>query len=179
MGAPIVVLAQNPGEIKTEDTFRLAMAHQLQLAVRDADVTGDAVEAWYYADFKTSHGHEVISKVLGPGWLESGLYLYSNAVRCRTKENAMPPDEWMHACKLWTNVLLRRPETRAVITIGQLAAKQLFEKETLPPIGKAVINKKTGWIVLALPHYVKWTIKTVESYAQEVMTITKKVGESE
>lgn len=176
MTAPIVVLAQNPGAIHDDDRFRLAMAETITAVVYAKwNISSDAIRAWYYADFVSSRGFAILSSIFGNGWLslDSGMFLYSNAVRCRTKDNAMPPKTMMKACAVWTRMILDRPETRAVITIGALAAQQVFE--TPPKVGVPLRYESKGWAVLALPHYTRWA--GIGPYEEAVKKIVEKVRE--
>jgi uracil-DNA glycosylase len=116
---------------------------------------GAAIRAWYEADFKTSHGYEVMeSQLFGPGWLDSGTYLYTNAVRCRTEDNAVPSTEMKASCGTWTRMLLDRPSVKGVVFIGRLAVEQVLgsDDDKLPAM---TLKKqaKTGLLLLAVPHY--------------------------
>ena len=153
--APIVILAQNPGEIHSDDKFRLAMAAAM-LPIASEEASGAFLQAWYMADYLTSGSASVMSRVLGTGWLSSGRYLYTNAVRCRTPGNKRPSREMIDACSTWTRKLFFAHKRDGVILLGALAAEQLLGKlADKISAGEYKHHPRFG-LVLRLSHPATW-----------------------
>mgnify|MGYP005816412539 CR=1 FL=1 len=161
INAPILVIAQNPGWIADNDSFRLASGRaMLKLSGLEGDdaIIGAAQKAWYEADFTTSHAYGAIESICGKDWLNSGRYLYTNAVRCRTNGNETSSKEMKTSCATWTRMLLDRPSVKGVIFIGRLAVEQVLgnDADKLQPMALKK-QTKTGLLLLAIPHYSRWT----------------------
>jgi uracil-DNA glycosylase len=153
--APIVIIAQNPGEIHSDDKFRLAMADAM-LTVASEETSGTFLRAWYSADYLTSGSAATMTKVLGDDWLRSGRYLYTNAVRCRTPGNNKPSREMIDACSTWTRKVFFAHKRDGVILLGALAAEQLLGKlASKISVGEYKHHPVLG-LVLRLSHPATW-----------------------
>lgn len=148
--APVLVVAQNPGEIKEKHRLELADAAHIEAASR-ADP--NVIRFWYDYDFKTSNGFRSLASIFGPDWLSTGQYVFTNSVRCRTKGNEAPSTEMVDSCASWTRQLV--DGRKAVIVVGAVARGQLLgaEAEKLP---WGTPRKKGSVIYLAVKHYSAW-----------------------
>lgn len=165
--APIMVIAQNPGEIRSNDKFRLEIGARL-LSVTQNDLPDEFLEAWYMSDYVTSQNYATVSKILSGDWLDSGRYLYTNAVRCRTPKNAMPSKEMIQACAVWTRKLYFAEPRLGAILLGDVATQQLLgADESKLKIGRARKHPKFG-ILLRLPHPSRWSDADVTAYKEAV-----------
>lgn len=144
----ILVIAQNPGEIGDKDKWRLSMGKLLPLA------DPAAAKILYDLDFITSHGHNQMAKIFGEEWLTNGKFMYTNAVRCRTKDNLSPQPEMVNNCMNWTSQL---PIPRVVVLMGNVAMRQFSNMVKKPELTawRIVKMKREGEIVhvLTIPHY--------------------------
>lgn len=176
--APILVIGQNPGEMRGDDTKGLWWADKLSFVrthYPKADtVLGLMVKNWYDWDFGLSHGNDMLEKLFGFGWLESGKYCFTNAVRCRTPGNAAPSPEMIANCAAWTRMLLIN--RRATILMGRVALDQTLGEEA----------GKLGWgmprkhprhgVMMAIQHYSTWKGDMTSEYRAAVVRIQKEIG---
>lgn len=84
--AKILIIAQNPGE--GGDDMRFAN-----------DLSYQAFMRWYREDFISSRAHKEIAKLFpceGNQWHKH--YAYTNLVKCRTPNNALPSFEMVQQC---------------------------------------------------------------------------------
>jgi uracil-DNA glycosylase len=144
----VLVMAQNPGEIKED--WRLDLSKLI-----DEKTTGETLKTIYDIDFITSHGHKQMTKIFGDTWLTNGKFMYTNAVRCRTKDNAPPSNEMIENCLAWTYQL---PIPQIVILMGKIAVKQfctMVGKSELPlwRTVKLTRSKSKVTYVTTMPHY--------------------------
>ena len=167
--SPILVVAQNPGEIKSGDLVRKATARNMLLKANrttaDSDIS-DVILGWYFEDFTTSPGYKEMSKLFGKDWLLSGIYLYTNAVRCRTQFNKSPSSQMQTECWKYTRQLLFDRE--AVVMIGSVAKQQVCGTMKLT---KSVATLVDGKYYLYIPHYVRWTAPKIEAYQYALRSI--------
>lgn len=144
----ILVIAQNPGEIGSDDKWRPKLqkyAFSLDSAV--------ALKVLYDVDFITSHGYEMMEKIFGEGWFLTGKFMYTNAVRCRTPKNGTPSSEMISNCMSWTAQL---PLPPLVVLMGSIARKQFCEMVKKPELDvyKIVKLKREQPVrVMTIPHY--------------------------
>lgn len=143
----ILVIAQNPGEMK--DDWRFAIA-DYSFAAK----TPEALKTIYDIDFITSHGYKTMGSIFGEGWLATGRFMYTNAVRCRTPGNKEPSAQMVTNCAGWTSQL---PTPPLVVLMGKTAAYQfctMVKKPELKP-WKIVKLKGHGLThIMTIPHYV-------------------------
>lgn len=151
--APVLVIAQNPGEIKPNDKLRLLTADQLKRET-EAFVSDVAFWSWYMWDFGTSYGCKTLERIFGKDWLTSGTYVYTNAVRCRTKGNATPSLEMKATCRFWTTEMIK--DRKAIVLIGKLAAEQLLAGDASSISFGEIKKHKWYGHVLYIPHYSAW-----------------------
>jgi uracil-DNA glycosylase len=145
----VLVIAQNPGEIGSDDKWRLQLS-----ALVEEGATAEAIKTVYDVDFVTSHGHAQMSKIFGEGWLTNGKFMYTNAVRCRTKDNLSPQPDMVANCMGWTAQL---PLPNIVVLMGKVAMRQfceLVKKPELDAWKMVKLNKDKRLIhVVTIPHY--------------------------
>lgn len=168
MNEPILVLGQNPGEIGDGDSNRKWWVNHFK---RMAPLP-EGMLSWYEWDFLTSRGYRELEKILGNGWLYTGKFAYSNAVRCRTFKNAKPSEEMQQSCKIYTRQLLYGRV--ALVLMGVVAVRQIMG-DTEFQWGK-LIKSKSGVIILPIKHYVTWGEKTVGVYSKIVEKLIKEIG---
>jgi uracil-DNA glycosylase len=171
----IIIIAQNPGEIKGE-SWRNLLANEMNKAPQTQEC-GALMKSLYRLDFESSHGYDVMSKVFGEHWLDD--WLYTNAVRCRTKGNAVPSQAMIDTCDTWTRILTTRRKARCVVFIGSIATGQfLGDAAKYVGVGVPKRHPKTRAIMLALPHYVKWHGDDFSTYEQLIKRIKDMKSES-
>ena len=179
--SPILVIAQNPGEIKSDDTFRLGMGNAMQKLVQapaiDPPTCAHALYNWYFTDFITSKGYARMSEVFGDDWLFND-FAFTNAVLCRTPGNEAPSSEMIATCATWTRIVAMRPTVKALVFIGKIAAKQhLGEKiDKLPP-NTIKFHKESGKFLVYFPHYTIWQDKLIPDYRDTITSLRKAVFE--
>lgn len=164
----VLVVAQNPGEIgggKEDWRFDLG-----KLASDDPTV----LKTLYDIDFITSHGHNQMSMIFGDGWLTSGEFMYTNAVRCRTPKNARPSDEMITNCSGWTMTL---PVTPVIVLMGRVAVEQFARmmKKKEPPLWKRVSLTRGGKVqhIVTIPHYAAMKSKADFEHARDLVDEAK------
>lgn len=162
----LMVIAQNPGEIKGT-TWRNLLAAEM-IKAPQSECCGALMKSLYRLDFESSHGCEVLTEVFGNMWLDE--WLYTNAVRCRTKNNKSPSVEMVGACNTWTRILLQQRKVRCIVFIGVMAASQ-YLGENIKYVQNCVPRRhpKTRAVLLALPHYVKWSASDISDYARIII----------
>lgn len=159
--AKIVVVGQNPGEIHDTDKFRLAMGEEM-LRLCNENNAGKFFEAWYRADYGSSGNAKMLSEIFGNDWLNSEKFLYTNAVRCRTKANATPGEDMVVACNTWTRKLLFASKRSGVVLLGNIAASQLLGKHVDKlPVNSVRRHPRYG-VLLRLPHPATWKPKQLD-----------------
>lgn len=161
LNAPILAVAQNPGVFSPED-----IDHVWWSAYADASKDTSVWQAYATWTVERSTCYSQMARVFGDGWLETGAVYWTNAVRCRTPDNARPSDEMLATCKLYTEKLMK--DRKAIIAVGAVARAQLFgDKSELLPWGVVKRHPDLGAIVLAIKHYAAWGRGGV-SYEDEV-----------
>lgn len=179
--APIIVIAQNPGELHPKDSFRVEMCKMMNEyvnnATKGADVDPNAILAWYSADFSISPAYTKMVQVFGETWIKDGQILYTNAVRCRTPHNDTPSSQMKETCMTWTRILAYRQSVKAIVFIGKFAVDQfLGDKASKLPVNVIKRHGESGKLLLALPHYVTWKSEDVPSYRETFDRLTKTIG---
>jgi uracil-DNA glycosylase len=150
----VLVIAQNPGEIGDDkpNAWRFDLLPLTNAA--ETASNAEAIKSYYDVDFITSFGHNQMAKIFGDTWLTNGKFMYTNAVRCRTKKNAPPSEDMISNCMGWTAIL---PLPKIVVLMGKIAVKQfcvMVGKPELPPWKLVKLNKDKRIIhVLTIPHY--------------------------
>lgn len=136
---PVLVVAQNPGMARYKETFDI-----IERMNRSTDAK--EIQDLYERDLRMSYAAKTgIASLLGSDWLDT--FDYTNAVRCRTPDNAMPSPEMIENCRRFTAPLINR--YLGIIFIGVVARDQ-FRLVTKPyEIGAG----QSGRYYLALPHY--------------------------
>lgn len=115
----ILVLAQNPGMINPKTSqVQIAQAKYFELETSQYRQAEKAYD-WAHADFKASRMYQKIAAVLGYEWLQWAGF--TNAVKCRTPENAQPSREMEFKCTVWTSLLLDEVGAKKVIVLGRFA----------------------------------------------------------
>lgn len=142
--AKYLVIAQNPGEIKASDLGRRWWSDEFSSGM---DIQN--IKLFYEWDFITSKAYLEFSDVFGEGWLRSGMFSYTNSVRCRTPKNAPPSQEMIDACKTYTRSILILTGITRVITVGQIAARVIIGESYA--WGRVVAKGKVK--VLPIMHY--------------------------
>lgn len=156
--ASIVVIGQNPGEIKDFATFRLSQAQETFEAK-----TYHELRTFYQWDFSTSYGAKTLAGVFGSDWLTSGEYMFTNAVRCRTRGNYVPTKFMIDHCRYWTTELLEinRPFRKGIVYISRIALEQGIygsDLKGLRPLTPLKMRWVDGWTdpCIYLRHYRVW-----------------------
>lgn len=163
LGAPIVIVAQNPGVITPAVARQPEVRWLKTVADLDVEEKGQLLYFAYLFSFLPSRANAVFSSWFGSDWLVSGEFMYTNAVRCRTKNNARPSEEMKGNChRTWTAPLVNVETTKAVITIGSFAASAVLG---------AKWRRRTSWykiashpalgLVLPLQHYASRSLDPV------------------
>lgn len=175
MNAPILVIAQNPGEIKTDDAHRFFTGQALaELVERRAPDVENSISSWYQWDFGSSLGARRLGEIFGRRWLDSGLFYYTNAVRCRTISNRAPSDEMVENCRRFTMKLIEG--RKAIIFVGRMAVAQLLGEEmNRLRRGELKQHPKYG-LLLAVGHYAAWnTHEEIADYVAKANKIKRMV----
>lgn len=174
--AQILVIAQNPGEVKESDKMRMRMVEILG-NISPAEISGDALKMWYTLDFASSKAYVLMSQVFGENWItEDGIFAYTNSVRCRTPKNLPPNAAMVSACGVWTRKLVAEIQPKGIILLGSLAAQQM-EAESLP-VDVMKKHPKYG-PMLRLRHFATWwnpadTVKRYEELVENFLSRTVK-----
>ena len=115
--APILIVAQNPGEIKPDDRPRVFWSKRMNRYITgpQESLCDDPIQLWYEWDFGTSYAENRLATLFGKGWLSSDEYLYTNAVRCRTPGNKAPSAEMVENCYEWTKGLFTKEIEEALL----------------------------------------------------------------
>jgi uracil-DNA glycosylase family 4 len=143
--APIIALGQNPGQIKKSDHAR---------------------QRWMKI-------FEALAAIFGKDWLFKGDIMWSNAVRCRTLDNARPANEMVDACKTWTDRLIA--EKKGIIMVGGVAKHQIMGAETGKlEWGAPKKHPRLGYI-LAIKHYSAWRGNDTKLYKDAVKRLKERV----
>ena len=184
--AEVLVIAQNPGRIKSEDKERLGKAESAKADVEVAKLEefttseevnwlAHRISSWYAQDFGTSFAAHTLQRVLGATWLESGKFFYTNATRCRTLNNARPTEQMVTNCGLkWTNPLLAKNNFKAVITIGRIAANAVaawagnWEDASYGSIYPIFQGFTVDMTFLPIAHYRVWRPLKISLYRSAV-----------
>lgn len=163
--APIIAIGQNPGEIKSSDKARQSWMRIFERAT--PEVLNDHMSFWYQWDFFDSHGYRQLEKIFGNNWLFEGKIMWTNAVRCRTKNNERPPEEMFGTCKTWTEQLISG--RKAIIMVGGYARLQVLgDQASKLEWGTPKKHPRLGYI-LAIKHYAAWRgTKEIEVYKKAV-----------
>lgn len=119
--APILVVAQNPGEM--HDPKEITLAKFVMAEVEASDNVDSLIRAWYTFDFSISKGATRLAEAFGEGWLRTGHFCYTNAVLCRTSENKAPSSEMISKCATWTSSLMFGK--KLIISVGGVARDQV------------------------------------------------------
>lgn len=171
--APLLAIGQNPGEMKESDVNRMAWMHMMEGMIPDK-ILFPFMPFWYQWDFTTSPGYKRLSKVFGNKWVEEGLIAWTNAVRCRTPDNASPPKQMIEACFSWTQQLLEG--RKGVIFVGAVARLQVLKERHLRlPWGVPKKHPRLG-LILAIKHYSAWSGDDEATYREAVKLVKKKVA---
>jgi uracil-DNA glycosylase len=166
-GAPILIVAQNPGEINQNDELRLAFAGLVETAIREEwgnDIIGRTSAAFYRADFEDTIQHLRMSRAFGRDWLSSGLFYYTNAVRCRTEFNGTPSKEMSGNCLTWTKIL--SANRSVIVTLGSVASEQVWGNNPPKPLTPTRAKiRSSGVVTIAVraPHPVIWKREVIET----------------
>lgn len=154
--APTLVLGQNPAEIRQHDTERLARA-----AAMRTETDPIAYRNLYLEDFRGSKADVQLAHLFGPGWIDSGRFMYSSVVLCRTFGNVTVRQSVMDVCweanvqplvALW---LRSGKSKKLAVLMGGIAA---FWKDDI---------EKMGATVLHIPHYAVWNYRIIERVKRE------------
>lgn len=166
--APIIAIGQNPGEIKDVD-----IARQQWIQLFNAFDLTNFVPSWYLWDFVSSPGYHILKKVFGENWLANGEVVWTNAVRCRTKNNASPSRDMIEACKVWTDALLQN--RKAIIMVGAVSRLQILGPEAAKlDWGIPRKHARFGYL-LAIKYYAAWDERDPIVYAEAFERIRLKV----
>lgn len=171
--APFLAIGQNPGEISLKERDRLYWASMLQRYVEaDVDLCASTFALWYRWDFGLSYGAKQLALVFGKDWLETGDWLYTNAVRCRTVGNAYPSKEMIENCTSFTKLLTQ--EREIVIAFSSAAAKQLsaLYSVSLPD----AIDVGTKPKLMRISHYTQWSKIDISLYEKTISQMTRAYG---
>lgn len=159
----ILIIAQNPGEIGSGDTWRPILSKYA-----DSIKSANELKVIYDIDFVTSHGHTAMESIFGEDWLMSGDFMYTNAVRCRTPGNASPSDQMIDNCMGWTSQL---PIPDLVVLMGGIARKQFCKMVKKPELQAFKVVKfmhnGTNVHVATIPHYAALKSKADVQKAKE------------
>ena len=163
-----LIVAQNPGEMSKDPSrmFFSKLLNEYVASHKENELGPESEEffkMWYEWDFGTSYGATKFAEIFGKDWLQSGDFCYTNAVRCRTPNNAYPSEEMIVNCKVFAKQLLYGRDL--VILVGKLAASQILSLEKIgigqkfiPKVGYTpavfVKDEKVGKCLL-IPHYAR------------------------
>ena len=179
--APILVVAQNPGEINQNDDLRLAFAGLVDTSIREEwgnEVIGRIASAFYRADFEETTQHLRLARVFSRNWLSSGLYYYTNAVRCRTEFNSAPSKEMAGNCLTWTKIL--SANRSVIVTLGSVASEQVWGSNPPKPLipTKAKIRSSgVTTIAIRAPHPVIWKREVIETLRDVMVDVISALKE--
>lgn len=179
LDAPILVMAQNPGIIRPQDFPGLQIAEQMREAYAKGDYT--AVAALYGTDFERSYAcRTALASLFGEHWLESNLFLYTNALHCRTEFNRPPTPIELSNCAPHTKSILQAwaQSNRAafVVLIGRIAAARVLRPPFPEPGEPARLNGDIQAIYF--PHYSsrKGGLDRMQVYARKFRQLAKEYG---
>ena len=190
LDAKVLVIAQNPGRIKSSDKENLEKARKAAADVGevranecttddDIEFLSESISEWCMRSFSTSYGAKTLGLILGEDWLKSKEFFFTNAVRCRTLNNARPTKQMIDNCQVkWTNRLLTLPNFKTIITIGRIATDQVLsataldKQTTFGSIYQISIDGKLTSF-LSLPHYRVWRPLKIRLYRAAVQKLLR------
>lgn len=174
--APILVIGQNPGEIKPSDLHRQWWARALTdyVGMKSTEASPDLIHTWYTWDFGTSSGSTKLAGVLGLNWMANGLFTFTNAVRCRTPGNESPSNEMIETCEAWTKMLIG--QRLGIIMMGNIARSQILKEDSSKSPWGQVKKHPTLGLVLSIKHYSAWTGSESDNYHEAVGVMIKALG---
>jgi len=179
--APILIVAQNPGEINQNDDLRLSFAGLVETAIREEwghEVIGRISSAFYRADFEDTIQHLRLARAFGRDWLSSGLYYYTNAVRCRTEFNGTPSKEMTGNCLTWTKML--STNRSIIVTLGSVASEQVWGNNPPKPLTATRAKiRSSGIVTIAVraPHPVIWKREAIETLRSVMVDVVSSLKE--
>lgn len=151
LSAPVLVVAQNPGEIKSGDNERRWWLDHLN--DKKTYTSAELMKMWYDWDFGTSSACAKLGHVFGRDWLKSGIYVFTNAVLCRTQHNHPPYPTMIQRCshnlieiiKVW---MLERDTSKIspiIVAIGNIpyySLRQIFALDSIHKLGNTSVPNK-------------------------------------
>lgn len=179
LDAPILVMAQNPGIIRPQDFPGLQIAAQMKQAYDRGDYA--EVAALYGTDFGRSFAcRTALAALFGAHWLESDLFLYTNALHCRTEFNRPPTPDELSNCAPHTKAILKAWATSGraafIVLIGRIAAARVL----IPPFPEAGETTQLNGDIQAIyfPHYSsrKGGLDRMQIYARKFRQLAKEYG---
>ena len=163
--APVLVIGQNPGVFPESDwrmtagvkLEKISMSLDSLLETFNINRLEDRVISDYHEDFGESFGAKMLGKVFGSDWMDGDDFCFTNAVRCRTPENATPSEEMQHNCYMWTLKLLDMPR-KAIVLVGAVARNQVLSGKMDNRLSWGVIRtlQPSGTKVMAIKHWSAW-----------------------
>lgn len=139
-GSRLLFVGQNPAVMRYEEE-KEEYFHA---------VTDEEVMEWYKRWFLRSNAYRTIGeRYLWPGWLEDGSFSFTNAVRCRTIDNAKPMPWVEDNCKRFTDEIIATGFD-GIIAMGNTARRQLFPKAVFDQVYR---RKADGLHYVAIRHY--------------------------
>lgn len=161
----VLILGQNPGEVGSDDAQRNWWNARVQMpAVRDDAI---AMKNWYDWDFAFSNGARRLGWMIGnQGWLNTGDFAFSNAVRCRTVKNAAPSGEMLENCAEHSRDLIDlwmksrgNEDARLLVLMGAYSVnsfKRLFDMVPLDIQYYEPFKLPLLGTVFPMKHYAVW-----------------------
>lgn len=161
LDSPILIVAQNPGDFYSgRDPVRLDAQLSASDELKSMRETGRVDERWvleqYAWDFGDSYGARQLAKVFGADWLAQCCY--TNAVLCRTPDNAHPSEEMKLNCRHWTLSLIESHERKLIVTVGAVAKQQVVPRRARRSSMSwgTVYRLSNGVRILPITHYSAW-----------------------
>lgn len=162
----VLIIAQNPGQMDLKnDPNRGWWSKAVSTNVSMNDPL--LMKTWYEWDFGTSPGQKKFEWLTKKGWLSTGDFCYSNAVRCRTKDNSQPQIEMVTNCAehsralidMWIEATISE-NRRLLVLVGAtslISFKRLFDvpADFVTTWGIPFAYKGLG-TVLPIKHYAAW-----------------------
>jgi uracil-DNA glycosylase len=175
----VLVIGQNPGEIKPDDVDRLWWADKMADAYSKSpslDGAGVLLKNWYDWDFGTSGGAKRMGQVFGDSWVENGDFAFTNAVRCRTPGNKAPTAEMVDNCTTYTRKLMFNFHLKAIVMMGQVAVGQVLGADAHKLSWATPRRHPKLGIIMSIKHYASWHGEDLKDSREAWARVAKEIG---
>lgn len=137
-GSRVLFIGQNPAVMKYDEEKQ---------EYRDTFGDYNAILKWYAKWFMKSTAYKAIGEIyLWENWMRSGIFSYTNAVRCRTVLNSTPDRSMSVNCKQYTMSFASQYD--GIILMGALAKLQYY-----PSANMNVLYRTPKQFIVHVPHY--------------------------